>query len=117
MERRATIEGWRVELGRVERQIRGMIEAIKAGMFQPSMKSRDGCARGSKGGADAILGQRRGPSTDSTQFWRNFSGLRSLPTRSAGFERRFGCDQDQATRDGNVELVAGRGFEPLTFRL
>jgi site-specific DNA recombinase len=74
MERRATIEGWRVELGRVERQIRGMIEAIKAGMFQPSMKSRDGCARGSKGGADAILGQRRGPSTDSNPILEEFFG-------------------------------------------
>ena len=39
MEGRAAIEGWRVELGKVERQIRGVIDAIKAGMFQPSMKA------------------------------------------------------------------------------
>jgi site-specific DNA recombinase len=39
MEGRAAIEGWRVELGKVERQIRAVIDAIKARMFQPSMKA------------------------------------------------------------------------------
>jgi hypothetical protein len=39
MEGRAAIEGWREELGKVERQIRGVIDAIKAGMFEPSMKA------------------------------------------------------------------------------
>jgi site-specific DNA recombinase len=37
-ERRANGDGWRVELVKVQKEIHGIIEAIKAGMFQPSMK-------------------------------------------------------------------------------
>ncbi|RJL07393.1 recombinase family protein [Paracoccus aestuarii] len=37
-ERRANSDAWRTELAKVEKDIRGMIEAIKAGMFHESMK-------------------------------------------------------------------------------
>ncbi len=37
-ERRANGDVWKAELVKVEKQIRGIIEAIKAGMFHPSMK-------------------------------------------------------------------------------
>jgi site-specific DNA recombinase len=38
-ERRSNGEAWRSELIKVEKQIQGIIEAIKEGMFQPSMKA------------------------------------------------------------------------------
>jgi len=38
-ERRSNGDAWKVELVKVEKQIRGIIEAIKEGMFQQSMKS------------------------------------------------------------------------------
>jgi DNA invertase Pin-like site-specific DNA recombinase len=38
-ERRSNGDAWRTELAKVEKQIRGIIEAIKEGMFQPSMKA------------------------------------------------------------------------------
>ncbi|XUX13311.1 DNA resolvase (plasmid) [Aminobacter sp. BA135] len=38
-ERRANADGWNAELVKVEKQIRSIIEAIKAGMFQVSMKA------------------------------------------------------------------------------
>jgi hypothetical protein len=37
-ERRSNGVGWRAELAKVEKQIGGIIEAIKEGMYQPSMK-------------------------------------------------------------------------------
>ncbi|MDP0929438.1 recombinase family protein [Paracoccus onubensis] len=37
-ERRSNGDVWKAELVKVEKQIRGIIEAIKAGMFHPSMK-------------------------------------------------------------------------------
>lgn len=37
-ERRSNGNAWRSELAKVEKDIRGIIEAIKAGMFHPSMK-------------------------------------------------------------------------------
>ncbi|GAB1715049.1 MAG: Recombinase [Nitrobacter sp.] len=37
-ERRSNSDSWKAELMRVEKQIRGIIEAIKEGMYQPSMK-------------------------------------------------------------------------------
>ena len=37
-ERRSNGDAWKVELVKVEKQIRGIIEAIKEGMFHPSMK-------------------------------------------------------------------------------
>ncbi|MDH7789035.1 site-specific DNA recombinase [Ochrobactrum sp. 19YEA23] len=37
-ERRSNAEVWRAEQAKVDKQIRGMIEAIKEGMFHPSMK-------------------------------------------------------------------------------
>ena len=37
-ERRSNGDAWKAELAKVEKQIRGIIEAIKAGMFHPSMK-------------------------------------------------------------------------------
>ena len=38
-ERRSSGDAWKAELVKVERQIRGIIEAIKAGMFHESMKA------------------------------------------------------------------------------
>ncbi|WP_182522734.1 recombinase family protein [Ochrobactrum sp. RH2CCR150] len=38
-ERRSSGDTWKAELVKIEKQIRGMIEAIKAGMFQESMKA------------------------------------------------------------------------------
>ncbi|WP_234934294.1 recombinase family protein [Agrobacterium vitis] len=38
-ERRSSADTWKAELAKVEKDIRGIIEAIKAGMFQPSMKA------------------------------------------------------------------------------
>jgi site-specific DNA recombinase len=38
-ERRSNGETWRSELAKMEKQIKGIIEAIKEGMFQPSMKA------------------------------------------------------------------------------
>jgi hypothetical protein len=38
-ERRSNADVWQVEQVKVEKQIRGIIEAIKAGMFHPSMKA------------------------------------------------------------------------------
>ncbi len=37
-ERRSNGDAWKAELAKVEKEIRGIIEAIKEGMFQPSMK-------------------------------------------------------------------------------
>jgi hypothetical protein len=37
-ERRSNGDSWNAELVKVEKQIRGIIEAIKEGMYQPSMK-------------------------------------------------------------------------------
>ena len=37
-ERRSNGDSWKAELAKVEKQIRGIIEAIKEGMFHPSMK-------------------------------------------------------------------------------
>src|SRR6185437_4910029 len=37
-ERRSNGDAWRVELAKIEKQIRGIIEAIKEGMYHPSMK-------------------------------------------------------------------------------
>ncbi|HHV67077.1 MAG TPA: recombinase family protein [Ochrobactrum intermedium] len=37
-ERRSNGDAWKAELAKVEKQIRGIIEAIKEGMFHPSMK-------------------------------------------------------------------------------
>jgi len=37
-ERRSNGAGWRAELAKIEKQIGGIIEAIKEGMYQPSMK-------------------------------------------------------------------------------
>ena len=37
-ERRSNDAGWRAELAKVEKQIGGIIEAIKEGMYQSSMK-------------------------------------------------------------------------------
>ncbi|MFD2029612.1 hypothetical protein ACFSKM_03340 [Ancylobacter dichloromethanicus] len=38
-ERRSNGDAWKAELVKVERQVRGIIEAIKAGMFHESMKA------------------------------------------------------------------------------
>ncbi|WP_319798705.1 recombinase family protein [Nitrobacter sp.] len=38
-ERRSNSDSWKAELVRVEKQIRGIIEAIKEGMYQPSMNA------------------------------------------------------------------------------
>ena len=38
-ERRSSGDAWKAELIKVEKQIRGIIEAIKAGMFHESMKA------------------------------------------------------------------------------
>ncbi|MCL4069480.1 hypothetical protein M3484_23265, partial [Pseudomonas sp. GX19020] len=38
-ERRSSGDAWKAELVKVEKQIRGIIEAIKAGMFHESMKA------------------------------------------------------------------------------
>jgi hypothetical protein len=38
-ERRSNSDSWKAELVKVEKQIRGIIEAIKEGMYQPSMKA------------------------------------------------------------------------------
>jgi site-specific DNA recombinase len=38
-ERRVNADAWRAELAKVEKQIRGIVEAIKAGMFHASMKA------------------------------------------------------------------------------
>lgn len=38
-ERRSNGEAWRSELAKTEKQIQGIIEAIKEDMFQPSMKA------------------------------------------------------------------------------
>lgn len=40
MERRADLDAWRNKLARIEKQIRGIIQAIEDGMYQPSMKAR-----------------------------------------------------------------------------
>jgi hypothetical protein len=37
-ERRSNGDAWRAELSKIEKQIQGIIEAIKDGMYQPSMK-------------------------------------------------------------------------------
>jgi site-specific DNA recombinase len=37
-ERRSNGDAWKAELAKIEKQIRGIIEAIKEGMFHPSMK-------------------------------------------------------------------------------
>ncbi|WP_439397051.1 recombinase family protein [Bradyrhizobium sp. PMVTL-01] len=39
IERRTDQDAWQSQLGRVEKQIRGIITAIKDGMYQPSMKA------------------------------------------------------------------------------
>jgi hypothetical protein len=37
-ERRASDDAWRAELAKVEKQIQGMVEAIKEGMFHTSLR-------------------------------------------------------------------------------
>ncbi|MEJ6785466.1 hypothetical protein [Aminobacter sp. Piv2-1] len=39
-ERRANADSWNVELAKVDKQIRGIIEAIKAGMFHARLERR-----------------------------------------------------------------------------
>lgn len=39
-ERRSIDDAWRVELVKIAKQIRGIVEAVKEGMYHPSMKGR-----------------------------------------------------------------------------
>jgi DNA invertase Pin-like site-specific DNA recombinase len=60
-EGRAALEAERGELARVERQIRALIEAIKAGMFQPSMKAELDSLEARKAALTATLAQAEEP--------------------------------------------------------
>ena len=54
-ERRANSDAWRTELAKVEKDIRGMIEAIKAGMFHESMKGEMTALEARKAELTALL--------------------------------------------------------------
>ncbi|WP_307437422.1 recombinase family protein [Labrys monachus] len=54
-ERRSNGEAWRTELAKVTKQIRGIIEAIKEGMFQPSMKAEMDALEARKAELTAML--------------------------------------------------------------
>jgi site-specific DNA recombinase len=54
-ERRSNGDAWRVELAKVEKDIRGIIEAIKAGMFHESMKGEMSALEARKGELNALL--------------------------------------------------------------
>ena len=49
MDAGASLEGKRAELPKIRRQIQAIIEAVKDGLYQSSMESRDGAFRGSQG--------------------------------------------------------------------
>ena len=54
-ERRSSGEAWKAELVKIEKQIRGIIEAIKAGMFHESMKAEMDTLEARKTELDTLL--------------------------------------------------------------
>ncbi|MCK0199080.1 hypothetical protein MWN34_19455 [Ancylobacter sp. 6x-1] len=54
-ERRSNSDAWKAELVKVEKQIRGIIEAIKAGMFHESMKAEMDALEARKKELSALL--------------------------------------------------------------
>ncbi len=54
-ERRSSGDAWKAELAKVEKDIRGIIEAIKAGMFHESMKGEMTALEARKGELNALL--------------------------------------------------------------
>ncbi|WP_323009813.1 recombinase family protein, partial [Paracoccus sp. (in: a-proteobacteria)] len=54
-ERRSSGDAWKAELVKIEKQIRGIIEAIKAGMFHESMKAEMDTLEARKGELTALL--------------------------------------------------------------
>ena len=56
-ERRTNGDAWRTELAKVEKQIQGVIDAIKEGMFQPSMKAAMDGLEGRKAELNFLLAE------------------------------------------------------------
>jgi site-specific DNA recombinase len=54
-ERRARGDGWRAELAKIEKQIQGIVEAIKEGMFQRTMIAAMGALEARKAELAALL--------------------------------------------------------------
>lgn len=167
-ERRSNSEAWRSELIKVEKQIQGIIEAIKEGMFQPSMKAAMDGLEGRKAELVNLLSESPSdvpdilPSTskiyakkvgrltealnqpedrtEATEALRNLIErivLEPGPNRGEMNATLYGelgtilswmtrQDREKSTKTNtpaapaagvSVSVVAGIGFEPMTFRL
>lgn len=69
IERSTGLEATRRQLERTEKQIRGIIEAIKEGMFQPSMKSEMDALEARKAELTDILAQAEERRPSCTRTW------------------------------------------------
>ena len=74
-ERRASGDTWRAELAKVERQIQGMVEAIKEGMFQRTMIAAMDALEARK--EELALPRPPPPPRTCFQAHRNFTPRRS----------------------------------------
>ncbi|KGJ03415.1 Site-specific DNA recombinase [Paracoccus halophilus] len=63
-ERRSSGDAWKAELVKIEKQIRGIIEAIKAGMFHESMKAEMDMLEARKTELTALLADARDDTPD-----------------------------------------------------
>jgi site-specific DNA recombinase len=164
-ERRTDQDGWRSELARIEKQIRGIIAAIKDGMYQSSMKVEMEALEGRKTELTGFLAdveepppllhpnvseiyrqrisalyenlQSEGGKTEAAEIFRTLvdqvtlvpeAGELAIVLRgdlatmlsfaahkkNPGFLSEAGVLGDLVSP---VSLVAGTGFEPVTFRL
>jgi DNA invertase Pin-like site-specific DNA recombinase len=167
-ERRSNGDAWKAELAKVERQIRGIIEAIKEGMFHPSMKGEMDTLESRKAELTTLLAEAPEDTPDilpsasaiyakkiaaftkalnrkeeRQEAAENLRGLIEKISLTPGPERgeiyatlhgelstilnwterqAIGRTAKTNTPGGvssgvSVSVVAGGGFEPLTFRL
>ncbi|WP_036044847.1 recombinase family protein [Bradyrhizobium yuanmingense] len=165
IERRTDQDAWQSELGRVEKQIRGIIAAINDGMYQPSMKAEMDALEARKAELTDLLANAEDPPPllhpSMAEIYRQrisalYESLQSEEERSEAAEvfrtlvdqvtlvpeaeqlaivlrgdlaaiLRFAAGKknpDFLSEAGALDdllsqasVVAGIGFEPMTFRL
>ncbi|MGC0321112.1 site-specific DNA recombinase [Bradyrhizobium sp. USDA 326] len=165
IERRTDQDAWQSELGRVEKQIRGIISAIKDGMYQPSMKVEMDALEARKAKLTDLLANAEEPPPllhpNMAEIYRQrisalYEGLQSEEEKAEAAEvfrtlvdqvtlvphaeqlaivlrgdlaaiLRFAAGKknpdflsEAGALDGllsQASVVAGIGFEPMTFRL
>jgi site-specific DNA recombinase len=165
IERRTDQDAWQSELGRVEKQIRGIITAIKDGMYQPSMKAEMDALEARKAELTDLLANAKEPPPllhpNMAEIYRQriaalYESLQSEEEKAEAAEvfrtlvdqvtlvpeaeqlaivlrgdlaaiLRFAAGKknpdflsEAGALDGllsQASVVAGIGFEPMTFRL